>query len=902
MIQLLYDALDMTKEQLAGKLMISLSDLEQSSSLAELVHSEGTRPILMNDSRIELKVISELIEKVHEKIRMLASRNLAEVVFNVGPWQRVNDPKVGRIQLMNELEKRAYGKVVMLRQSDGQILTFRIAQANEGFPEIGVVNRLSPIAQKLVPTQVGDEIVLPNKKVCEVIAVFHMERHLGAELTDNRTNFRKMEISRPELIEMAVLNDLLRTLSSWREEILSKLAGEIVEILPAEIPPDIDFDRVSSLTASFYTRTTKAQEDIMNRGSSGLVIVEGVAGSGKTSVALGRVKVLCDSKWHDEDDEAYDNFFEPENSVGFVLSDQLIEYLKLTRDDLYLFNMPIREFHELRISQLNMRDISLGKKYTRSPDPMAMPIEGQMIWVYAADRAISEKFAHWLTEGFAKVSDIQNLSPVQKSFLEIFWSEFKSDLTLICNDLLRGSKIFKIEGIASRIDEARRKLAESLEKRSTWIRVNGEWLPIEKSKQFLIKKAKDGDIIGRRVEKEEWITLSDLDSMKDFEFREIASRSFLGEKRGDIWEPFQATDNPFTGPNNSQLRQAVRNNIRERVVRNIRVTEAYAEAMQDGSFLSQVKSLINDPSYDRQVEDIIKLTSSRLKSKRISDSDIDVLLAIAHLISVGYRGRDERDPISHLREPVFHSTVFIDEVQDFTEIQVFLMAEQASPKRRAVTVVGDFGQQLRSNTVVDIKRCFPRANDTEKETIFLLENKRQSGALADFVHLFRYHLMGDVRLSIFEDDIKTPGAMLYLVNGKSAFDSIRDSLLSIPGNQSIAVICKSKSRAREIEEALRDELNSLYRSTQVSERKDLCRPFFIHFTTALDTKGLEFDNVIVPFFDDFNLDDKIDLNSAYVAISRPKLSLKIFGSPLIVEFKMRPLIEKGILQVDSSTV
>ena len=41
------------------------------------------------------------------------------------------------------------------------------------------------------------------------------------------------------------------------------------------------------------------------------------------------------------------------------------------------------------------------------------------------------------------------------------------------------------------------------------------------------------------------------------------------------------------------------------------------------------------------------------------------------------------------RRPLRYRHVAVDEVQDFSEQQVFLMAEQANPEYRAVTVVGD---------------------------------------------------------------------------------------------------------------------------------------------------------------------------------------------------------------------
>lgn len=60
----------------------------------------------------------------------------------------------------------------------------------------------------------------------------------------------------------------------------------------------------------------------------------------------------------------------------------------------------------------------------------------------------------------------------------------------------------------------------------------------------------------------------------------------------------------------------------------------------------------------------------RARSKRLSNGDIDCLLYIAHRASQGYRGRDGAEPIQNLAEVDYFSHVFIDEVQDFNEVQV----------------------------------------------------------------------------------------------------------------------------------------------------------------------------------------------------------------------------------------
>jgi superfamily I DNA/RNA helicase len=66
--------------------------------------------------------------------------------------------------------------------------------------------------------------------------------------------------------------------------------------------------------------------------------------------------------------------------------------------------------------------------------------------------------------------------------------------------------------------------------------------------------------------------------------------------------------------------------------------------------------------------------------------------------------------------------------------------------------------------------------------------------------------------------------------------------------------------------------------TQRSRSKSIgTRRFTIHFTEVRETKGLEFDVVVVPDLGAFNLDSAVGRNQMYVAITRAKHAL-ILGS------------------------
>jgi hypothetical protein len=86
----------------------------------------------------------------------------------------------------------------------------------------------------------------------------------------------------------------------------------------------------SSLSHQFFTRTTSKQENALNN-PRGLTFVEGIAGSGKTSIALGRLKFFANFSTGEERAHyglrnAAVNDFSPTNMAGFVLSHSLKRY------------------------------------------------------------------------------------------------------------------------------------------------------------------------------------------------------------------------------------------------------------------------------------------------------------------------------------------------------------------------------------------------------------------------------------------------------------------------------------------------------------------------------------------------------------------------------------------------
>ena len=141
-------------------------------------------------------------------------------------------------------------------------------------------------------------------------------------------------------------------------------------------PPDwskvlLAHEPEAALSTKFdFTQTTRQQESAI-QAVRGVTAVNGIAGTGKTSIALGRLKFfanfrsgehlqeygLSQADWAD---------FNSSNMIGFVLSPSLIQYLKQTAEDLEM-RIKIMDFEEFRNQERQSRRL-FGRPFKRSPD------------------------------------------------------------------------------------------------------------------------------------------------------------------------------------------------------------------------------------------------------------------------------------------------------------------------------------------------------------------------------------------------------------------------------------------------------------------------------------------------------------------------------------------------------
>ena len=155
------------------------------------------------------------------------------------------------------------------------------------------------------------------------------------------------------------------------------------------------------------TRTTIDQERVLYN-PRGLTFVEGIAGAGKTSVALGRLKFFANFSTGAEREyyglqNAADKDFSPVGMMGFVLSHSLKRYLEQTANALELEHLPIRDFEEFRNDLASCFGIANRFKKRKGD---TSTFRSRVNWLRALDVAMARTAGVRLRENLTKAKDV----------------------------------------------------------------------------------------------------------------------------------------------------------------------------------------------------------------------------------------------------------------------------------------------------------------------------------------------------------------------------------------------------------------------------------------------------------------------------------------------------------------
>jgi hypothetical protein len=279
----------------------------------------------------------------------------------------IHEVRYSTLKGYQELAKHCYGRTVAgdeINENGRPIRPFvyRITQANVGYIDGGcnVLARNSPIASRLVTANPGDENEVNAPGGLRFLTAREVRTFDGPTSllsSTQKPNFRSMVLrlwGRKSSITIQNVRAFVGTIEPSTRD-----AGTPPTLEPTPAGPDQEIDQLrkgvrkndptwldewqgvylgdsetSSLSHQFFTRTTSKQENALNN-PRGLTFVEGIAGSGKTSIALGRLKFFANFSTGEERTHyglrnAAVSDFSPTNMVGFVLSHSLKRYLKET--------------------------------------------------------------------------------------------------------------------------------------------------------------------------------------------------------------------------------------------------------------------------------------------------------------------------------------------------------------------------------------------------------------------------------------------------------------------------------------------------------------------------------------------------------------------------------------------
>ncbi len=196
----------------------------------------------------------------------------------------------------------------------------------------------------------------------------------------------------------------------------------------------------------------------------------------------------------------------------------------------------------------------------------------------------------------------------------------------------------------------------------------------------------------------------------------------------------------------------------------------------------------------------------------------------------------------------------IDEMQDYTPVQYAVLARLFACRK---TILGDINQTVNpygASSAETIERVFPQAevvrlHRSYRSTIEIVTFALRIAPNPDLIPLERHGPAP--RVARFD----SPAAELQAVQGLVAE-------FQRGGHQSLGVICKTQRQAARVHEALQSLGAQLLTPESTTFKEGVV------VTTAHLAKGLEFDEVIVPFASARTYRTEIDRRMLYVACTR----------------------------------
>jgi len=266
-------------------------------------------------------------------------------------------------------------------------------------------------------------------------------------------------------------------------------------------------------------------------------------------------------------------------------------------------------------------------------------------------------------------------------------------------------------------------------------------------------------------------------------------------------------------------------------------------------------------------EDFYKWVGRPEMFKTLSTGELeysDVFPLIYFRIRV--EGVESYDHVKHL---------LVDEMQDYTAVQYAVLNRLFSCKK---TILGDVNQKVNpfsASSSDDIARVFPNGDSVKlvrsyRSTIEITNFAQRISRNPELIAMERH---GDepqvLRLDSNIDEANAIKEMLYAFNESNY--------------QSLGILCKTFDQASTLYDHLKgDKAFELPFTLLDAESTSFKNGIII--TTVHLSKGLEFDNVIVPFVSDRNYRTAVDRSMLYIACTRAMHKLTLTYAKSVTAF------------------
>jgi DNA helicase-2/ATP-dependent DNA helicase PcrA len=219
--------------------------------------------------------------------------------------------------------------------------------------------------------------------------------------------------------------------------------------------------------------------------------------------------------------------------------------------------------------------------------------------------------------------------------------------------------------------------------------------------------------------------------------------------------------------------------------------------------------------------------------------------------------------------------LLVDEMQDYTAVQYAVLNRLFSCKK---TILGDVNQKVNpfsASSSDDINRVFPNG-----DVVKLVRSYRSTLEITKFAQ----HISNNPELIPMERHGDEPQVLGFDSNIEEA-SAIKEMLYSFNGSsyQSMGILCKTFEQASTLYEHLKSDDEFGLPITLLDAESTTFKNGII-ITTVHLSKGLEFDNVIVPFISDRNYITAVDRSMLYIACTRAMHKLTLTYSKSVTPF------------------